>query len=49
MSFTGRSSEANSVFSGISEGSQAQTFSKRGQASRIEGRIGGTSDGIRRK
>jgi hypothetical protein len=49
MSFTGRSSEANSVFSGISEGSQAQTFSKRGQSSRIEGRIGGTGDGRRRK
>ena len=40
--FTGRSSEENSVFSGVREGSQAQTFSKRGQFSRAEGRIGGT-------
>jgi len=48
-SFTDRSSEENSVFSDVRAGSQAQTFSKRGLASRTKKRIGATYDGKRRK
>ncbi len=47
--FTDRDSETYSVFSDVRAGNQAQTFSKRGQASRTNGRIEANHDGRRRK
>jgi hypothetical protein len=49
MNFTDHDSGAYSVFSDVRAGSQAQTFSKRGLASRTEGRIGATHDSSGRK
>ena len=48
-SFTACSSEANSIFSGILDGSQTRTYSKRGQTSRSEERLGSSRDGRKRK